>query len=402
METFDYAAVTAQGRKTSGSISAVSARAARDVLRGQHLTPIAITPAKSKSTLKTAKGGQTVRFKHLTQATRQIAILIDADTPIEEALKVIAQQFEKQNMRGILMGVRGRVMEGARLSEALAAYPKAFPKLYCSMVASGEVSGQLPTVLNRLAADYEAAQAIRRKVLGAIIYPIILSFVALLVTGILMMVVVPKVVEQFDTLGQELPWLTKAVIALSDFLAAYGLLLGLAIVAAIAGFVFALRRPAFRLHVDSALLRLPLIGNMARSLNASRFARTASSLMQSGTPSVASLQSASHTLRNSLMRLRTQGAIERIREGQSISRALRGSGVFPPLVVQMVAGGETGGDVAGMFAKSADYLEGELDSVIGVFLALLEPLIIIFLAMVVLLIIGAIFMPILQLNSAVL
>ncbi len=402
METFDYAAVNGAGRKTSGSISAASARAARDLLRAQKLTPISIAPAKSKGAEKTAKGGQKVKFKHLTQSTRQIAILIDADTPVEESLKVVAQQFDGHNMRPILMGVRSRVMEGARLSEALARYPKAFPELYCNMVASGEMSGQLPAVLNRLAEDYEAAQAIRRKVLGATIYPIILSFVALIVTTILMVVVVPKVVEQFDTLGQDLPPLTVAVIALSGWLTKYGIYLALAVGAAVAVFIFALRRPAFRLSVDKFILRIPLLGNMARSLNAARFARTSASLMFSGTPSVASLQAASHTLRNSLMRGKTTAAIERIREGQSISRALRNADVFPPLVVQMVAGGETGGDVAGMFLKSADYLEGELDSVINVFLALLEPLIIIFLAIVVLLIIGAIFLPILQLNSAVL
>lgn len=399
MEAFDYAALDAAGKRKKGTVMASSARDARDILRARALMPLDLAPSKSKKKQEIGGTASGVKHKHLTQATRQLAILIDAATPIEEALKITALQFERSPMKAALLSIRAQVMEGLRLSDALRGQPKVFPQLYTAMVASGETSGRLPAVLERLADDLEAAQKIRRKIMGATAYPIVLSIVALLVVTILMIAVVPKVVDQFDSFGQELPTLTNIVIALSAWMQKWGLITLGVLVIGIFALRQALKAKALRYRWDGMLLRLPLLGKVVRNMNAARFARTMAGLVDSDTPALTALETAQHTLQNSVMRDAISEAALKVREGSAISTALRSTAVFPPLVVQMVAGGEASGDMGKMFAKSAEYLEDEFDSSTTVFLTLLEPLIIIFLAGVVLLIIAAIFLPILQLNT---
>ncbi|MEP1229387.1 MAG: type II secretion system F family protein, partial [Litorimonas sp.] len=257
-------------------------------------------------------------------------------------------------------------------------------------------------VLERLAQDLEAAQKIRRKILAATVYPMVLTVVALAVVTILMVAVVPKVVTQFDSFGQELPPLTKGVIAVSNGLQSYGLMALIVFGAGIFGFRQALKTEAFKRKWHQFLLKLPLVGRLIRDLNAARFARTMAGLIQSGTPSLAAMETSQYTLKNLIMRDAATNAAAYVREGSPMSAALKKTKVFPPLVTQMVAGGETGGDVGLMFSKSADYLEDEFESATSIFMSLLEPLIIILLSCVVLLIIGAIFLPILRLNTLVL
>lgn len=400
METFDYAAIDRAGKRLTGSITANNAREARDLLRARTLTPLELHAAKARKS-GASQFSRKASHKDLTQASRQLAILVESGTPIEQSLKIVAEQFERSPMRQILLGVRSRVQEGERLSQALKAYPKTFSGLYTGLVASGETSGKLGAVLSRLADDLEAAQKIRQKVLGATIYPIVLSLVAISVTIFLMVKVFPIVVDQFASFGQDLPPLTKATIAVSDGLKAYGIYIALVLVGLIAAFIFALKKPAIRLRWDRFFLKIPVLGKVSRNLNAARFARTMAGLLDSGTPSLQALDTARHTLRNSVMHAAVEDASRKVREGTALSRALAESQVFPPLVTQMVAGGEASGDIGEMFSKSAEYLEDEFDSATTVFLNLLEPLIIIVLAGVVLLIIAAIFLPILQLNTVV-
>jgi len=405
MDAFDYNALDANGAKRSGTLMASSAREARDVLRARALTPLDLNRSRKKG-IKAGNLSETQNFgrgkiKHaeLTRATRQLAILIDAATPVEDALRVTALQFEKSAMKGVLLSIRAQVVEGATLSSALRSQPQAFSDLYTAMVASGETSGRLPDVLLRLADDLESAQKIRRKIAGATAYPLVLSAVALIVIVVLMIFVVPKVVEQFDTFGQELPPLTKATIWASEFLQARGLFLLALIVALIVGLRYALKTKSIRQRWDAMKLRLPMIGKLHRDVNAARFSRTMAGLITAGTPALAAMNTAQHTIRNVVMRESLDNAVERVRSGAPMSAALKEAGVFPPLVVQMVMGGEASGDMGNMFAKSADYLEDEFDAATSVFLTLLEPAIIILLAGVVLLVVAAIFLPILQLNT---
>ena len=406
MEAFDYAAIDAAGARQKGTLMATSSREARDILRSRSLTPIDLNRSRRKAS-KTADASPTilsgrVKLKDLTRATRQLAILIKAATPVEDALRVIALQFEKSPMRGVLLSIRGQVMEGLKLSDAMRSQPQAFDDLYVAMVASGESSARLAEVLERQADDLEAAQAIRRKILGATVYPIVLSCVALIVVAILMILVVPKVVDQFDSFGQDLPALTKFVIGFSEGFKAYGLWVGIGLVLSFIGFKALLSREAPRYRWDGMKLKLPVLGTITRDLNAARFARTMAGLISAGTPALAAIETSRHTLKNSVMRQSIIGAASRVREGEPLSKALHKTNLFPPLVTQMVAGGEASGDTGEMFARSADYLENEFDAKTSVFLTLLEPLIIIALAMIVLVIIAAIFLPILTLNTLIL
>ncbi len=395
MLTFDYAAFDKRGNRLTGSVAASTAREARDILRSRALTPVDLKQVKAK-TAASGNFGRKVKHKDLTQATRQLAILIDTATPVEEALKVVAVQYDDSPMRGILMDVRSRVLEGSRLSDAMRSHPRTFSKLYTAMVASGETSGQLGAVLDRQALDLESAQNVRNKITAAIAYPIVLTVVSILVVTLLMVFLVPQIVTQFESLGQELPGLTKFVIGISEGLKAYGLFIIAGLVLVFLGIRQALKNEAIQLRWHNFLLKIPVIGRLIRSVNAARFARTMSGLIDSGTPALASMEAALHTLRNSVMRKAVTNAAVKVREGSAISKALRQTDAFPPLVVQMVAGGEASGDIGKMFSKSADYLEGEFESVTSIFLSLLNPLIIILLSVVILLIMLAMYMPMLK------
>lgn len=401
MDAFDYAALDASGTRRKGTLMAGSARAARDQLRARRLTPVEVKPSRKRARPDEAAeaGRSRIKRTHITRAARQLAILISAATPVEEALRITALQFERSRLRGVLLDARGQVMEGARLSEALSRHPNVFDPLFTAMVAAGETAGQLGPVLERRADDMEAADAIRRKILGATIYPLLLMAVALIVTIILLTLVVPKVAEQFVVLGETLPPLTRGTIAASDFLKTnwWALLIGIG--GAYLTFSLWKRRPSGRKLWDGFKLRLPVIGRIIRNLEAARFSRTMAGLISSGTPALAAMETARHTLRNRVMFDAVGDAVLRVREGTAVSAALKQTQVFPPLVVQMVLGGEASGKTGEMFAKSADYLESEFEAATQIFLALLEPLIIILLGGIVLLIAAAIFLPILQLNT---
>lgn len=403
MEAFDYSALDASGTRRKGTLMAASARSARDQLRARRLTPVDIKPSRQKlssdgGTERVVKGGR-IKRAQITRAARQLSILISASTPIEEALRITALQFETSRLRGVLLDARAKVMEGARLSEALAQHPDVFDPLTTAMVAAGETAGQLGPVLERRADDMEAADAVRRKVVGATVYPILLLVIALIVTVILLTLVVPKVAEQFVVLGEELPPLTRGTIAASNFLQAQGLWIALGIAALWGLFGFWKRTESGRARWDAFKLGLPVIGRIIRNLEAARFSRTIAGLISAGTPALNAMETARHTLRNVVMNEAVGEATARVREGAPVSAALKQTAVFPPLVVQMVLGGEASGETGAMFAKSADYLDSEFEAATQIFLSLLEPLIIIVLGGIVLLIAAAIFLPILQLNT---
>ena len=302
-------------------------------------------------------------------------------------------------MRKSLLDVRTKILEGRRMSEAMAEDKKTYSDLYRSMVAAGENSGQLGMVLNRLAGDLEAAQKVRRKILGATIYPMVLTVVALAVIVILMVKVVPKVVTQFESFNQELPALTRATISFSNWLQSYGFITGVGITIACVLLWQSMKIKSVRRRIDKFVLGLPFIGRLNREMNAARFARTMSGLIDSGVPVLQALGTARNTLKNSIMREASDDVVEQVRGGSSVGAALKKAGVFPPLMVHMIAGGEASGDIGQMFDVSAEYLEGEFDSATTVLLNLLEPLIIVFMGGVVLMIVAAIFLPILRLNT---
>jgi general secretion pathway protein F len=402
MPDFDYLALDTAGRERRGSVRAATPDDARASLSGRRLYVVrmeASTGASAPPLL--SRGGmfrKKLSGKQLTLFTRQIATLVQV-SPLEEALRTIGRQSEQEQVQRILLSVHGAVLEGRRLSEAMGREPASFPPLYRAMVSAGESSGTLPQILERLADLLERQAVVRGKVLSALAYPIVLSFVATFVVFALMVFVVPKVVEQFEDVGQELPLLTRIVINLSEFLANYwwALALGLAAIVLLAG--RALRDEALRLRFDSSLLRMPLLGRLLRDLHAARMARTLSTMIASRLPLLEGLKLTTQTVHNRALRAASADITESIRTGGSLSAALRRAGVFPPLLVYLAASGEASGKLDIMLERAADYLEREFDSFTSTALSLLEPAIIVIMGGIVALIVLSILLPILQLDT---
>jgi len=403
MHSYTYTAVDPAGRERRGSVRAPGPEEARQTLGARRLFVVKIeagTPANDGAPLvsRGALRRRKLTPKQLTLFTRQLATLVQV-SPLEEALRTAAYQTEKERVRAILLNVHSGVVEGRRLSEALAREEASFPPLYRAMISAGEASGTLPQILDRVADLQERQAQVRSKVMTALAYPTVLALVAMFVVLALMIFVVPKVVEQFEHVGQQLPLLTRAVIGLSAFLVAWWWALAGALALAIVALIQAMRREPSRLRIDTMLLKLPLLGRLIRDLHAARIARTLSTMVASRLPLLDGLKLTVETVHNRALRAASQQIAEAVRTGGSLSGALRRSGVFPPLLVYLAASGEAAGKLDVMLERAADYLEREFDGFTAAALSLLEPLIIIIMGAVVALIVLSILLPILQLNT---
>lgn len=406
MSAFDYEALDSRGRTRRGVISADSPRAARRELKRLHLAPLSLKPAAEGRTKPgqaslSAMFGRDISAKDLTLLTRQMATLIQATAPVEESLQMIALQAEKPVVRRTLLSVRERVAEGRRLSDALTAHPGSFSQMYRAMVAAGEASGTLGQVMDRLADHLEASEKLRGKITSALIYPAFLILTAIAIVSILMVYVVPKVVDQFDTLGQQLPLLTRVMIGLSEAMQLFGLPALLGLTVGLLVFLRALRVDTFRRRVDRVLLGLPLIGRMVRQAATARLARTLSTLLASGATLMDGLTACRLVIGNRVMRDGVEQVRQAVQEGTAFSTALRRTALFPPMLVYMAAMGERGGRLDVMLGKTASYLEETQSRFIDGALSLLEPVIILIMGAMVATIVISIMLPILQLNKAV-
>ncbi|MFZ5617132.1 MAG: type II secretion system inner membrane protein GspF [Pseudomonadota bacterium] len=399
MPSFEYEALDAGGRSRRGVVNADSARLARMELRRLQLTPVSISAPREKAGAAASRAPAKIGSTELVNLTRQLAVLIGAATPLEEALNAVALQTEKQGSRKRLLAVRERVLEGWRFADALGEDKKSFPDLYRAVVAAGETSGDLSGVLDRLATMLEKNRSMLNKAIASLIYPAALALVAGLVVTALMTQVVPKIVEQFQTFDAKLPLVTRVVMGVSHFLGAYGLYLVLGAVIAGAAFAQAMRSAPFKLAFDRWILTVPLLGKLLRGLDGARFARTLATLFAGGSPLLDSLKGAQRTMGNSHMRDKIEGAITMVREGTSLGGALKRANVLPPMMTHMVAAGERAGAVPLMLDKAAAQLEEEFDTASTIALRLLEPAIIIAMGGAVMIIVVSILLPILRLNS---
>ena len=404
MTDFGYAAIDVSGAERRGRVAAATPELAREMLTAKKLFVVKLQPLSDRQEASTSLTSKLSAFRkrasqrQITLFTRQLSTLA-ALSPLEEALRTISLQTEKPLMRSIISSVHMSVFEGRRLADALAQEPRSFSPLYRALVSAGENSGSLPIMLERLAFLLERQSAMRSRVLSALAYPIILALVAMLVVTALMIFVIPKVVEQFDTVGQTLPLLTRIVMGTSNLLANWWWAMGLVIIAAIVVATQALSSPALRLRFDTRLLRLPFLGRMIRDLHAARMARTLSTMVSSRLPLYEGLALTVPTVSNRALRNATEQMVQDIRGGSSLSAAMKRTAVLPPLLVYLAASGEASGQVDVMLSKAADYMEQEFDQFTSTALALLEPAIIVIMGVIVAAIVLAILLPILQLEA---
>jgi general secretion pathway protein F len=402
MPDFAWRGIDVEGRERTGRVVAANDAAARARLIRQRLHIIAVEPEASQapraSVQMILRRTPKLGLKQLTLFTRQLSSLVQV-SPLEEALRTASLQTESMQVRAILGNVHSGVVEGQRLSEAMRREEASFPPLYRAMVSAGESSGALPEILLRLATLLERRAAINSKLLSALAYPLILTLVATLVVSALMISVVPRVVEQFDDVNQQLPLITQVVIGVSAFLAAYWWLLLLTLAFMMGVSTALLRRETVRLRMDSWLLRLPFLGRLIRDLTAARLARTLATMVSSRLPLLDGLRLTRDTIGNRALRAANNMMIEQVRGGGSLSGAMRATGVFPALLVYLVASGESAGQLDVMLERAADYLEREFDDFTATALSLLEPLIIVMMGGAVAVIILSILLPILQLQN---
>ncbi|TAK54819.1 MAG: type II secretion system protein GspF [Gammaproteobacteria bacterium] len=403
MAAWEYTALDAGGRERRGVLEGDNARQVRQLLREQSLLPVTVTEVADAAP---ARGlglapGMRVGAAALALLTRQLATLVRSGVPLEEALLAVSQQSEKVRVRNVVAGVRSRVMEGRTLAEGFGAFPRVFPEIYRATVAAGEQSGHLDAVLERLADYTENRQVLQQKITNAMVYPVLLTVVCAGIVGVLLGYVVPEVVRVFEAGHQELPLLTRLLIAGSDFLRAWWWLLAAAAALAALGLHRWLRAPAARYRYDQLKLRLPLIGRVTRGNNAARFARTFAILTASAVPVLEALRIAGEVVTSLPMRQAVQDAAVRVREGAPIARSLGASRLFPPMLVHLIASGETSGQLEEMLERAATNQERELDGLVNTAVGILGPVMILLMGVFVFLIVVALLLPIFQLNQLV-
>lgn len=407
MAAFDYKALDKRGKQVKGVLEADTVRQVRQQLREKGLVPVEVEQTKSqkanKSTGKSlfASAGPRINTSELALLTRQLATLVQSAMPIESALAAVAEQTEKPAHKSMVMGVRAKVIEGYSLAEGLGEYSSVFDKLFCAMVAAGEKSGHLDSVLERLADYTENRQKIRQQITKAITYPAVLTLVSVGIVIFLLTDVLPSIIQQFKSSGAALPRLTQIMLNISEFLTNYGLVLLVAIIASIIGFKSALKRPKFKLACDKKLLDLPTLGKIIKGQNTSSYARTLAILTSSSVPLLEGMRIAGRVIENTYMQELLSEAATKVREGAALKTALEQTKLFPPMMLHMIASGEKSGELEQMLTRAADNQDNMFANQVDIALKIFEPMLILGMAGMVVCIVLAILQPIMQLSSLV-
>jgi len=405
LPAFRYEAVDAGGSARKGVVNADSARAARSDLRNQGLVPIAVDAiaAQLDETGQTKRRafGDRLSTSELSLFTRQLASLLEASLPLEQAFSALLEQAERTYVRDLIASIRSDIMGGASLSDALAQHPRDFADIYRALVASGEHIGQLSRVLSRLADYIERRNALVQKVKLAFTYPAIVTVVAFSIVIFLLTYVVPQIVSVFANTKQKLPLLTVLMLGISDFVRNYGWIVLLIVIALIFAWRRALKDPAIKMRWHMWLLSAPLYGKFERSLNTARFASTLAITTGSGVPILRALQTSRDTLSNVAMRAQVEDATTSVREGVGLARALSAHKHFPPMLIHMIRAGEVTGELPAMLERASNAQEQDLERRALTIAGLLEPVLILVMGVVVLLIVLAVLMPIIEINQLV-
>jgi len=399
MTAFRYEAVDAAGKSRRGLIDAETARQVREQLRGAGLFPTAITAANNGD----ADGVERTHLPaaSLSLVTRLFATLTRSGMPLDQALAAVAEQADDARTAKVFTGLRTQVAAGEALAGALARWPRTFSDLYRGLVAVGAETGRLPDVLARLADYLEAREILRQKFTMALIYPALVTAIALAVIAVLLAYVVPQVVSVYQQSRQTLPWLTQALIAMSGFFRATGWYWLAGIVVAFAAFAVANRRAAFRSRWHASLLRVPVAGRLIAAIDTARFASTLAILTASGAPLLRALDAARDVVWSLPLRAAADASARLVREGVSLARALKEQKVFPPVLIHLVANGEASGQLAPMLERAATLLEQESERRITWFAALVQPALIVAMGAIVLVLVLAIMLPIVSMNQLI-
>ncbi len=405
MAAFEYIALDPSGKQKKGIMEGDTPRQIRQQLRDKNFIPLEVESVTGSNKNKSTKNNSTffktkIGASDLALITRQFATLIRAAIPVEETVKAVAEQSEKPKHRSMLMGIRSRVVEGHSLADALIEYPAVFSDLYRSMVAAGEKSGHLDLVLERLADYTESRQELQSKISGALVYPIILSVVSVAIVSFLLGYVVPEITKSFVQSGQELPWLTQALLTMSEFVQSWGALTAVACVALFSGFKYSLTNPKIRLAWDKWKINAWIIGKIIRGMNAARFARTLAILNQSSVPLLEGMKIAGEVMTNEEIKAAVREATVRVREGAGLKISLQQCGYFPPMMLHMIASGENSGELEQMLDRAADNQERQFDNLVSAMMNMIGPVMILIMGSFVFTIVLAIMLPVFALNDA--
>jgi general secretion pathway protein F len=406
MPIFEYIGIDSKGKRASGTVDGENERAARQRLRRMGVFPTTLH-AEGEGKQKAGLGMQVdigkylqrVKVQEVAVMTRQLSTLVGSSIPLVDALTALCDQVENPKLRNVLTKVRDRVTEGSRLSDAMRAHPKIFGDLYTNMIGAGESSGALDVVLVRLADFMEGQARLRGKVIGAMIYPAIMSFVGVALMVMLLTYVVPKVTKIFEDVNATLPLPTKILIGVSSALSGYWYLFILLVPIAIYAWRRFVRTPKGRAWWDRKLLTLPIVGRINRLVITARFSRTLATLLSSGVPLLTALDIVKNIITNTRLRGVIEQTRDNVREGQSIADPLKRSGEFPALVTHMIAIGEKTGDLERMLERIADTYDADVDNTLSTLTTLLEPIMILVMAAVVSFIVLSILLPIMKLNQ---
>lgn len=401
MPAFRFEALTAAGKSSSGLLEADNLKAARAQLRARSLVPLQVTQVASDT--QEVRGftfkKRVFSSSQLSVWTRQLAGLVSSSLPLERALTALSDEAEDPKQRELVASLRAEVNAGSSFARALASAPREFDEVYRGVIAAGEQSGALGQVLERLADDLEERQTLKAKLIGATLYPAIVSVIAVVIVVFLVTYVVPQVASVFASSKRALPGLTVAMLAISAFLRTYGWLVVLGLVAGFGTLSFMLRNEGFRERFDAGWLNLPLVGRLARGYNAARFAGTLGMLAGAGVPILKALQAAAETLSNRAMRADALDALVQVREGAPLASALAGKRRFPGLLAMFSRLGEQTGELPRMLDRAAAQLSAEVQRRAMALATVLEPLLIVVMGVVVMLIVLAVLLPIIQLNT---
>jgi general secretion pathway protein F len=402
MATFEYQAINVKGQNIKGSFEADTIKLARQQLKSKELTLLEIEEVhKKEHSGNRSMLSQRISMRQLAHITRQLAALLGSGLSIDEALGITAKQLDSAKAKRVLLGVRGRILEGQSLAQACSAFPSTFPPLYRATVEAGESSGKLDQVLQRLADYISDKGQLHSKLQMAMIYPMMLTSVSLLVVIGLLAYVVPEITSVFNKMGGELPTITKLLIACSDFFKHYGLVLLIVVTGLSMGFKMLMRLPEPRMRFHLFILNMPFVSRFSKGMNTARFTRTLAILTNSGVELLQALQISSQVLTNNAMQKAVEAASIRVREGQSLNKAMEASGLFPPVTIHLVASGEASGQLPKMLASAADDQERDIQALTEMTLGLFEPILILIMGLVVLAIVLAILLPIFEMNQLV-